>query len=212
MSTTFFPQTLPKDTALLLRHFEEKNPDFLKTFYLSGGTALSLQLGHRESEDLDFFSEQPFSPQTIEQQVLPFGNLSETELAKGTLNTFLNGVKLQFLYYPYPLVESVTQWQGIRLSSVVDIACTKLQTIGIRASKKDFIDLYFLLKHFSLETLFLYTKKKYAKSDYSQAHILKSLVFFEDAENQPMPRMHKDVSWEQAKEAITDSVKSISLS
>ncbi len=208
MSTPFYPQTLPQDTAKLLSMLHQKNPNFLSSFYLSGGTALSLQLGHRESEDLDFFSQQPFKPELIEQQLLEFGSLSETELSDGTLNTYLNGVKLQFLLYPYRLIKPSVAWEGIHLSSVIDIACTKLQTVGMRESRKDFIDIYFLLTQMSLETLLKFTKEKYAESDYSETHILKSLVYFDDAESQPMPRMHQDVSWEQIKQTITTTVKS----
>ncbi|MCG3206237.1 MAG: hypothetical protein KCHDKBKB_02971 [Elusimicrobia bacterium] len=207
MNTTFYPQTLPPDTAKLLNLLRQSNPDFLASFYLSGGTALSLQLGHRESEDLDFFSQQPFKPELIEQQLLKYGKLSETELSSGTLNTYLNGVKLQFLHYPYRLLEPVVVWEGVRLSSVIDIACTKLQTVGMRGSRKDFIDIYFLLKQMPLETLLSYTKEKYSESDYSETHILKSLVYFDDAEAQPMPRMHQDISWEQIKKEIITAVK-----
>lgn len=211
MNQPFYPNTLPSRTAQLLHLLKNKRPEFLQTFYLSGGTALSLQLGHRESEDLDFFSQEPFDPQILEQQIIPFGTLSETELSKGTLNTFLDGVKLQFLQYPYPMIEPFVEWDEAHLSSIVDIACTKLQTVGMRGSKKDFIDIYFLLKKYSLEALFSFTKKKYMASDYSETHILKSLVYFTDAEEQPMPRMHSDASWEDIKETLISSVKSIEL-
>jgi len=206
-----YTQTLPIKTAKLLRLFTQKKPDFLSSFYLSGGTALSLQLGHRESEDLDFFCKEQFVPELVEQQLHIFGTLSETELAKGTVNTYLDGVKLQFLEYPYRLLEPFVIWEGINLSSVADIACTKLQTVGMRGSKKDFIDLYFLLQQYTLKDILGYTKKKYAESDYSETHILKSLVFFDDADAQPMPRMHKDVSWEQVKKTIIVAVKSVPI-
>ena len=211
MNTTIYPQTLPPKTAHLFQVLRQGKLEFLSSFYLSGGTALSLQLGHRESEDLDFFTKHPFQLDLIERQLLPHGTLSETELAQGTLNTYLNGVKLQFLLYPYRLIEPLTTWEGINLSSVIDIACTKLQTIGMRGSKKDFIDLYFLLQQFSLETLLVQTKKKYVESDYSESHILKSLVYFDDAETQPMPRMHHDVSWDKIKETLIFAVKSIPI-
>jgi hypothetical protein len=81
----------------------------------------------------------------------------------------------------------------------------------MRGSKKDFIDLYFLLQQFSLETLLTYTKKKYAESDYSGTHILKSFIYFDDAETQPMPRMHQDVSWSHVKETLISAVKSIPI-
>ncbi len=211
MKRTIYRQTLPPKTDQLLRIFSQSKPNFLSSFYLSGGTALSLQLGHRESEDLDFFTEQPFQPDALERQLLHYGTLSETELLSDTLNTYLNGVKLQFLLYPYRLIKPLVVWEGLNLSSVIDIACTKLQTVGMRGSKKDFVDLYFLLQQFSLETLLVYTKKKYAESDYSETHILKSLVYFDDAETQPMPRMHQDVSWTHLKKSLISAVKSIPI-
>ena len=81
----------------------------------------------------------------------------------------------------------------------------------MRGSKKDFIDIYFLLKKYSLETLLAYTREKYSKSNYSETHILKSLVYFADAEDQPMPRMHIKVSWKQIKKELVSVVKSIDL-
>lgn len=211
MTGKYFPNTLPTDTAKLVAKFQSKSPSFLDTFYLSGGTALSLQLGHRESEDLDFFSPSDFDPLLLQKQLTQFGQLSQTMAAEGTLNTFLGGVKLQFLEYPYTMLESFNNWQRIHLSSVLDIACTKLQTIGMRGSKKDFIDLYFLLEKYSLPDLLSAMGQKYAQIEYSQTHILKSLLYFEDAENQPLPRMHIDVSWEDVKQKMMKTVKEISF-
>lgn len=211
MNTAFFLDSIPTPTITLLKQFVHGKADFLRTFYLSGGTALSFQIGHRESEDLDFFSESPFDPQKIEQQLLPFGSLSQTELLKGTLNTYIGGVKLQFLEYPYPLIEPCTQWETVQFSSLADIACTKLQTVGMRGSKKDFIDIFYLLKQFSLETLLSMSRQKYTGQDYSETHMLKSLIYFADADAQPMPRMHQEVSWETVKKTLVSAVKTISL-
>lgn len=204
-----FTQTLPKKTAELLRSFA--HAEFLHSFYLSGGTALALEMGHRESEDLDFFNQDDFNPLELQQELTPFGKLEEVEIATGTLNLFLNGVKLQFLRYQYPLLEAKLLWEGIQLSSEIDIACTKLITISMRGSKKDFIDLFFLLKDYSLNRLFEAVQEKYRGSDYNQTHILKSLVYFDDAEQQPMPRMHKEVNWDQVKKEIVETVKKFEL-
>lgn len=207
MTTTLFTETLPHNTKMLLDKFQDSVPSFLQEFYLSGGTALSLQLGHRESEDLDFFTRDNFRPEALQEILVTYGTLQQTELAKGTLNTFIQGVKLQFLEYPYVLIEPLVSWNTIQLSSVSDIACTKLQTIGMRGSKKDFIDIYFLLQRYSLDDLFLLLKKKYPMVEYSQTHILKSLIYFDDAESQPMPRMHKQVTWEDVKESMRNVIK-----
>jgi hypothetical protein len=211
MTSPFYPTTLPAQTAQLVEKINQLQPDFLRSFYLSGGTGLSLQLGHRESEDLDFFCQTSFDPLQLEKEVAVLGKLSNTELAPGTLNTSIDGVKLQFLEYQYPLLEPCKNWQGMQLSSVIDIACTKLQTISMRGSKKDFVDLFFLLEHFTLPELLKEAKRKYVAVDYNETHILKSLVFFEDAEGQPMPRMLKNVDWDEIRVRMINEVKQISF-
>ena len=209
MTPHYFEETLPEKTKSLVKKIQFESPEFLNDFYLSGGTALSLQLGHRESEDLDFFSRQTFEPEKLQRCLQTLGTLEQTELAPGTLNTFINGVKLQFLEYPYVLIEPTNTWETIQLSSIADIACTKLQTIGIRGYKKDFIDLYFVLQQLSLVELFKLLEQKYTNINYSRTHILKSLVYFDDADGQPMPRMHQDVLWETIKQSITQKVREI---
>ena len=211
MSTNFFPETLPTKTAILLAELRSRKLEFLNQFYLSGGTALSLQLGHRESEDLDFFSETDFETLIIEQELEKVGKLESRETFKNTLNCVLRGVKLQFLGYPYPLLEPFVGFEELRLSSVIDIACTKLQTIGARGSKKDFIDLYIIFETYTLQELLDLMKRKYVNTDFSLTHILKSLIYFEDAELEPMPRLHKDIEWEDVKKKMGEVVKGTSL-
>jgi len=193
-------------------NFKKNQPAFLNHFYLTAGTALSLLLGHRESEDLDFFIQNEFEPQKLQQELETFGTLTDLELAQSKLNTFIDDVKLQFLYYPYQLIQPLTNWNGIKISSKIDIACTKLQTIGARGSKKDFIDIYFLLKEFTLPHLFDQLKEKYPKTDYNHMHILKSLTYFDDANAQPMPKMHIQISWDEVKKNIVEQVKEFKFS
>ncbi|MCH7951327.1 nucleotidyl transferase AbiEii/AbiGii toxin family protein [Patescibacteria group bacterium] len=201
-----YTEVLPQSTANLLNRLSQ-NPQPAEKFYLTGGTALSLHLGHRESEDLDFFSKESFDPKVLQKKLIDFGILEDVELDKGTLNCFLNGVKLQFLHYPYKLLKKPAKWKRISVSSLIDITCTKLITVSERGDKKDFIDLYVLFKHYSLPYLFKQLKQKYEKVDYSQTAILKSLVYFEDAEKQPMPRMHIELTWEEVKNEIREKVK-----
>lgn len=205
----YYTDTLPKGTKLVLENIK-KLPEIRK-FYLTGGSALSLHLGHRESEDLDFFTKTPFQPQELQQKLSILGALEDVTVEENTLNLFMQGVKLQFLYYPYDLLEELMEWDGIFLSSIIDIACTKLVTISMRGSKKDFIDLYVILQKTSLEELFSKLNKKYKNTKYNEAHILKSLLYFADADAQPMPRMHMDVSWEDIKSYIAKGVKSFNF-
>lgn len=205
--TNLLTKTLPLNILHLLEDINKNNLTFLENFYLSAGTALSLIIGHRESEDLDFFTSKKFDPLTIQNEVAKLGKLKNSELSEGTLNTYLNDVKLQFLYYPYKNIRPFIIWNNVKISSKEDIACTKLITISMRGSKKDFIDLYFLLKEFDLNKMFEMLEEKYTDTSYNKLHILKSLTYFDDAELQPMPRMQKNISWEQIKNYITTEVK-----
>lgn len=96
-------------------------------------------------------------------------------------------------------------------NTTLDIACTKLLTISSRRSKKDFIDLYFLLKTYKLPFLFKKLEEKYQNSQYDQLHILKSLIYFEEADTQPSPKMHKEINWQAVKEELKKEVKNFKI-
>lgn len=204
-------ETLPSKTAKLIKALQQIQPPFLKDFYLSGGTALSLQLGHRQSIDLDFFDQESFDPKLLQIQLERLGQLKSLKLGKNTLNTFLKDVQVQFLGYPYRLLKPLIDWKGLKISSIIDIACTKLQTISLRGSKKDFVDLYFILKKYSLPKLFKKLDEKYQGSDFNKVHILKSLVYFDDAETQPMPKMCREITWREVKKTISNQVACFKL-
>lgn len=198
--------TLAKDTKHVLELISKQA--FLAPFYLSGGTALALYLGHRESEDLDFFTELDFDASKLLIEIEKVVKTSGTEISENTLNCYIQGVKVQFLGYPYKLINQTIGWHNINISSIEDIACTKLLTISARGSKKDFIDMHFILKKYSLDMLFELLEKKYPKTDYNQVHILKSLAYFVDADLLPMPRMHVQITWDEIKIAIIVKLKS----
>lgn len=205
----FYIETIPHATGLVLDKLMKISD--IKNFYLTGGTALSLILGHRESEDLDFFIKSNFQPPLLQQKLLQLGKLENVQIDEGTLNLFINKVKLQFLYYPYNLLEEFIPWNGINLSSMIDIACTKLITISMRGSKKDFIDIYVILQNLSLNDLFIKLDVKYQKIRYNRPHILKSLVYFNDADAQPMPRMHIPLEWETVKDFMVKEIKKVTF-
>src|SRR5258708_38772933 len=112
----FYTETVPQTTQSVLDKIKDISD--VQNFYLSGGTALSLLLGHRESEDLDFFIKTSFQPQVLQQKLLEKGILENVQIDEGTLNLFIDKVKLQFLYYPYDLLEEFIPWNGIKLSSM----------------------------------------------------------------------------------------------
>jgi len=173
--------------------------DLCKNFYLAGGTALALQFEHRKSIDLDLFSFKDFDTIELRNGIKTFGKLLVESEEKNTLNTTIDKIKVSFLGYKYKLIFPVVIWEGARIADWRDIACMKLDAASSRGSKKDFIDLYFILQKISLKELFKLFDKKYKDIEYSKLHMLKSLIYFTDADEEPMPIMLKDIKWREVK-------------
>ena len=199
-----YPQSLYPKTKQVLDGL--KNISLFNDFYLAGGTGLALQLGHRKSIDLDFFTKTYPKRDTLLSNLKIFRPTIIQE-ALGTLDTTIDDVKVSFLEYKYPLLTSPINFEGVNLASVLDIAAMKLSAISSRGSKKDFIDIYFILKDFPLDQLFAYFEEKFEGVAYQKLHILKSLSFFDDAINEPQPDMLIDVDWEEVKASIENNVK-----
>ena len=177
-------------------------------FFLVGGTGLALQTGHRISDDLDLFSKNPFESMQLISLISYVGEVKVTGEAKNTLNCYVDGIKIDFIGYPYPLIGDLIMEDLIRIASVADIAAMKLSAIAQRGSKKDFFDMYELLQRYDLYELLDFFRKKFPSVD--TFHILRSLTYFEDAETEKEPVLIKKVTWNQVKERITDSVKELS--
>jgi len=166
-------------------------------FYLAGGTALALHLGHRRSVDFDFFTEQDFDATDLRERLsVEFGDAPVLRQAARTLYVRLLGVTTSFFAYRYPLLDAPTSttW-GFGLAGLRDIAAMKLEAIGGRGSKKDFVDLYFLCRQFDLVDVFRVFAEKYRGSGYDPYHRLRALTHFADAEAQPLPEMMDPVDW-----------------
>ncbi|MFN3527935.1 MAG: nucleotidyl transferase AbiEii/AbiGii toxin family protein [Candidatus Altarchaeaceae archaeon] len=187
-----------------------KKEEWISNYYLAGGTALALILGHRKSFDFDFFSNTDFSIDFLSEKLSKIGNFLKLSEQKNTLHCIVNNVKISFLGYKYPLLESPIVEGNIKIANIKDIACMKLSAIISRGTKKDFVDLYFILQTYSLEELFQFYSKKYNQSNYEYV-LLKSLVYFSDAEEDPMPKMLKKVDWEEVKKEIINKVNKISI-
>ncbi len=199
-----YPQTIDEQTK---RVFEKiKDISFLKDFYLAGGTALALEIGHRVSIDLDFFSQKPFSREKLKRGLSQKGLLVLVSEDEGTLHCTLDGVKISFIEYPYTMLFDWREFSGIKLADERDIASMKIDAISSRGAKKDFIDIYFLLKKYTLSELFRYFETKFSGIQYNSIHIEKSLVFFESADSEPMPVMCSPLDWEEVKKEIIDTV------
>lgn len=176
---------------------------FIHDFYLAGGTALALQIGHRLSTDLDWFSahrtllaverEQIYlSLQTDEQLQI----VSEQD---GMLFVRLLGTDVSFIFQQHPLLQPTTAYKGVQLASPIDIGLMKLAAINSCGTRRDFVDLYCLREIASLEQLLALIPQKYANRPDFLAISARALAYFEDAEQQPMPRMYYKVRWEDVK-------------
>lgn len=185
-----------------------KSVSFVRNYYLAGGTALSLHFGHRFSNDLDFFSQNPATPETIRVELAKLGNLEIIQNEEGTFNGILNDSKLSFFVYPYGLLDPVLDFGGVGVADVADIACMKIDAISSRGTKRDFIDLYFICRKFKpIEGLLELYSKKYRKVKFNKLHLVKSLVYFDDAEGEIMPEMIEKVEWEEVKKFFLEKVK-----
>ena len=178
-------------------------------FYLAGGTALALQIGHRTSMDFDFYTEKKFSLLKLQRLLeKKFKEAIVLQKAEGTLIMKIDGVANSFFQYPYPLIFPPIKYQNFPpLASKEDIAAMKVIAISDRGTKRDFIDIYFLLKEFSLEEIFNFIKKKYPNFNIYVG--LRGLTYFVDAEKKQKRRLHLThfVSWGKIKKFLIGEVK-----
>ncbi len=198
--------TVDHRTLELLRQLSAK--DFLSEARLVGGTALALQLGHRMSVDLDFFGKID-ADFDIKSELRSAGRVSVVKESENTNIYVVDGKKVDFVNYPYQWINDAVVDENIVLASPEDIAAMKINAVEGRGSKKDFIDIYFLLKYYSLEEILDFYARKYP--EYSLFRALMSLTYFEDAEDQLMPKMLVDVEWKEIKSVILSAVEKISL-
>jgi hypothetical protein len=185
----------------------------LKSTYLAGGTALALQIGHRYSYDFDFFTPQKFDEEILVQQIaeiMPDFHLERKSW--GTILGYLGESRFSLFFYNYPLLFKTQQLLGVDIADIKDIAPMKIAAIADRGTKRDFIDLYFIFTKTKIltlkEALALYDKK-FKSLQQNKIHILKSLVYFEDAERDKLPQMIKQVRWSSVKEFFINEQRKI---
>lgn len=201
-----FYNILDKKRLKLLSLFK----GFKKDFYLGGGTALALQIGHRDSIDFDFFG-----PEKIDTKKL-FVRIKEIFKGHGflkiqeegnTLTVLVNSsVKISFFGYPYKLIDKIVEEENIRLASIKDIGCMKLSAITSRASNKDYIDLYYILQKIELRDLLEAAPEKF--HDLDRNLILKSLIYFKDVSMEAIRFKNNNyVDFEVVKEFLKKEIK-----
>src|SRR3989344_5764545 len=181
-------------------------------WYLAGGTALALQVGHRISFNLDFFtSQRDFDISGIERELSEGGEWTTTLREKGTLHGIFHGAKMSFIAYHFfrPSDESL-QCQTVRLVLPKDIAVMKIMAVSQRGKKRDFVDLYWLAQNgMSLEEALLGALRQYGNQRHSLPHFLKSLVYFADAEDDPMPEIFFQADWKMMKDYFEATVPAL---
>lgn len=193
-------KTLPPKSLEILKQIESLNNSLLNSFILAGGTGLALQFGHRLSEDFDFFRTKPFEVKTLHKLlkgIAPYEVLQEDQ---DTLSIIINEVKISFFYISDPFIFDPIPYRFFKIADKGDIALMKLIAISSRGSRKDFVDLYTILRGGdTLKNYFELLPKKYAKGRANTYHILKSLTYFDDAEQEPLPNMLEPFNWTECK-------------
>jgi len=170
-------------------------------FYLAGGTGLALQLGHRVSEDLDFFTSAGFDPVTVSRHLETRPDYSETMADRGTLYCVAAGVKLSFLHYPVPLQHPALDYLTVSVADWRDILAEKFKTVSQRGSRRDFYDIYacLTLKRLSVDKAVGFLRERFAGTGINYQHVAKSLAWFVDAESEPDPHLLMQADWSAVK-------------
>src|SRR3989344_8272600 len=183
-------------------------------FYLAGGTALALQIGHRISVDFDLFSEKEISKNLLAKVKRVFENKTVISSVNNPdeLTVFINGVKTTFLRYPFPVKNKLLDYNGIKLLDAKEIASTKAYTIGRRGTIKDYVDLYFVLseKISFLDEIMEMAKSKFG-NEFNDRLFLEQLVYFNDIEEAKILFLKKPVSKKELEEFFKTEVGKIKI-
>jgi hypothetical protein len=188
------PKVLPAEAWAVVRSLG--GTGLLNGWILAGGTALALQLGHRVSVDLEFFRHEDFEVSPLREALAGLGKFEVSAMAPGTLHCRLNDIRLTFLRSEVPFLYEPVPYRGLDLADVRDIAAMKVIAVAGRGAKKDFIDLYaYLEAGASFADLMALVQQRYRNTDFNVMHLLRSLVYFDDAESEPMPKMLSKTGW-----------------
>jgi len=202
-------KTIHTDTLELLQKLSAN--DSLNAFALAGGTSLALQLGHRISIDLDFLSVQEFDSNVLLETLGTQFDVEHGATGKNSAAMFINyqkaSIKTDFLCHNYSLLKPISNVEGVNLYSLEDIAAMKLNAIANRGAKKDFYDIYSLLNGFSMGTMLNFFVEKYKKMN--DLTVVKSLVYFDDAELEPDPATLLGITWEDVKLHMVQTVSGL---
>lgn len=177
-------------------------------FYLAGGTALALQIGHRDSIDFDFFCPTSFDTDVlfnIIQEYFTAETLVQVQNEKNTLEIIIDGtIRLSFMSYQYPLIAPLVETDFFDMAALADIGCMKLSAITSRTAYKDYVDLYFILQSISLVALIDSLKTKLPSLEPMLA--LKSLIYFDDIVQEEIIYKTEPISFGEIKIRLLDAM------
>jgi hypothetical protein len=190
------------------------NLKFLKDekFYLAGGTGLALQLRHRTSGDFDFYSQKSFDAQKVILKIKSkLKSVDTIQIEKDTLISRCKGIMVSFFAYPYPLLEPLIDLKDVYIASLNDIASMKIVAIIQRGTKRDFIDIYYLIREIGLKRILELYSKKYKESNPYLA--LQVLLYFKDADKEDLMlrriQIKEQIRWDNVKKYIISEVKRV---
>jgi hypothetical protein len=197
----------------LLEALKKMQSDSLfNDFYLVGGTALSLQIGHRVSEDIDLFTKNKFDKEAIFDYAKK--NLSSDYKIINNSNIIFQllsekkKLKLDFVNFQYDLLDPLIEEEGIRMIDKNDISAMKISAAGTRGSEaKDYVDIYCLLKYVPFEKMVENFRIKFQSNDV--LHYLRSVMYFDDVEEETWKSinfLNKKISPNEIKNRLTKEV------
>ena len=183
---------------------------YLDGFYLVGGTALALYYGHRESIDIDLFTNLAFDTQFLLEKLINDFSYQLTYSANQTLKGSISGVKVDIIRHGYPYIREACRESGLSLLSEQDIIAMKLNAVSISGQRsKGFIDIYYALNHFSIKEIISFYAEKYRQLN--STHVIKSLIYYDDVDLADWPVMLKDpgLKWDNVKQKLRQAVMSL---
>lgn len=194
-------------SATCLRLIEQLGQlKFIDDFYLVGGTALSLQLGHRTSIDLDFFTPNTFEPTAV-VGLADVGTSTFPRTVPNDILAYIDGVKVEFMYFAYPPQFPLVEWEGISMIDPKDIGLFKLLTLLGRNHRKDIIDLYYIHNQvISIGELFSEFIRKYPKGDVDLFRNIERLFDDQAIYKSVMPRMMIETDFDQAYHTVKNAL------
>lgn len=194
-------ETVSDTTLELLKTLMQD--DLLKDFFLVGGTALALQIGHRISIDLDLFTTDSFDDNAVLSELENKYNFQLDYQSGNTLKGEIKGVKVDLIAHKYPLVKPLVFISEIRMAAPADIAAMKLNAIvGNGTRLKDFIDIAYLASTLTLSDMINAYEEKYASRN--PAMVIKALDYHIDINfKENIEMLKSDYNWKNIKKRLS---------